>query len=272
MMRKATHYGRTALHAAVLLLLVGTLPAHAQLGFAFDAAFVLDDELEEISGLSVGPGGLLLAVQDELGYIYRLDPVTGRIVARDRFAGDGDYEGIERVGEWIYVLESNGRLYRTPAEEPSRKATKRIRLDLPGGCDAEGLAWDAAGERFWVGCKAADGVNGANGRSLFAFARDGSALKDGIFLKQDVSAAQGLDDFRTSAVAVHPVDGRMFLLSSHPPSLCVLVSGEPSCERLRQETMRQPEGLTFDSAGTLWIASEARGEKPVLHRFLPASK
>lgn len=269
---KTTHYGTTALHAVWLLLLVCALPARGQSGFGFDAAFELDGELEEISALSVGPGGVLLAVQDEEGIIFRLDPATGRVLRKDRFAGGGDYEGIEWVGAWIYVLESNGRLYRTPADDPSRKTTKRIRLDVPRGCDAEGLAWDAPKERFLVSCKAADGVKGATGRSVFTFAQDGAARPERFFFGQDVFVAQGFDDFRTSAVAVHPVDGRMFVLSSHPPALCVLVAGEPSCERLRQATMRQPEGLTFDASGALWIASEARGEKPVLHRFLPVAK
>lgn len=272
MTRKTTHYGTTALHAAILLLLVCAMPARAQLGFAFDAAFVLDAELEEISALSLGPEGQLLAVQDEEGYIYRLDPATGRIAQRDRFAGDGDYEGIEWVGEWIYVLESNGRLSRTPADEPSRNATKRIRLDLPGGCDAEGLAWDASQERFLVACKAADGVKAAEGRSVFAFTAEGKRRAEQFFVDGSAFKAQGVDGFRTSAVAVHPTDGRIFLLSSHPPSLCVLDAGEPSCERLLQETMRQPEGLAFDASGALWISSEARGQKPVLHRFLPAAK
>lgn len=269
--------------AVVALLMAG--PSRAQSGYEWtfqlehpDAVFELAGELEEISALSDGPGGMLLAVQDEEGYIYRLDPETGEVVRRDRFAGDGDYEGIEWVGEWIYVLESDGHFFRTPADHPSRNATVRIRLDLPGGCDAEGLGWDVTSEHFLVACKAADGVRGRQGRSVFAFKENGAAVGEGsplIFLDEDrleTMGVKGLPDMRTSAVTIHPVSGRIFLLSSHEPALCSLDLGAPqtwACADLDLKTMRQPEGVTFDAQGRLWISSEARGKEPTLHRFDP---
>jgi len=236
------------------------------------AVFELDDELEEISALSLGPDGLLLAVQDEDGYIYRLDPESGEVVRRDHFEGSGDYEGIEWVGDWIYVLESNGHFYRTPADQPSRSETIRIRLDLPGRCDAEGLGWNERRQEFLVACKDADGMRGKKGRSVFAFEQDGTLKGISHFFTDTPLKAAGLDGvkaFRTSAVAVHPVSGRIFLLSSDDPSLCQVNAGRMSCQNLDLKTMRQPEGITFDADGALWISSEARGKKPTLHRFDP---
>ena len=282
-MRWAEHTMQTTKSPGMAKMLIGLIllmaPAvQAQPAFNLDrpsAVFELADELEEISALSVGPDSLLLAVQDENGYIYRLDPSSGEVVRRDRFAGSGDYEGIEWVGDWIFVLESNGHLYRTPALQPTRRETLRIRLDLPGGCDAEGLAWDEAGERFLVSCKDADGVRGQRGRSVFAFAWNGERMERALFMDDDLLKSAGLKGvaaFRTSAVAVHPRSGRIFLLSSDDPSLCSVEDGQLSCSDLDLDTMRQPEGLTFDADGVLWISSEARGRKPTLHRFDPAAE
>lgn len=236
------------------------------------AVFELDDELEEISALSAGPEGLLLAVQDEEGYIYRLDPDSGDVIRRDRFSGKGDYEGIEWVGAWIYVLESNGDLFRTPADQPSRSETLRIRLDLPPGCNAEGLGWNAEREEFLVACKDADGRRGVKGRSVFTFERNGTLKGIALFVSEANLEAVGIDgveDFRSSAVAVEPVSGRVFLLASHAPTLCQVDAGKLACDPLSLKTMRQPEGIAFDANGRLWISSEARGKKPTLHRFDP---
>ena len=268
--------GMAKLLAALFVLASSAVQAQP----AFDlnkpaAVFELAGELEEISALSMGPDNLLLAVQDEDGYIYRLDPESGDVVRRDRFAGSGDYEGIEWVGEWIFVMESNGHLYRTPALQPTRGETLRIRLDLPGGCDAEGLAWNGPNERFLVSCKDADGVRGQKGRSVFAFSRIGELIGRELFMDDDLLESAGVDgvsDFRTSAVAVHPITGRIFLLSSDDPALCEINDGQLMCQPLDLKTMRQPEGLTFDTHGALWISSEARGKTPTLHRFDPASE
>ena len=270
-----------ALRAAVCMVLLaamaGTSRAQGDPGWGFDlehpdAVFELPGELEEISALSLGPDGMLLAVQDEEGYIFRLDPDTGSVVRRDRFAGDGDYEGIEWVGEWIYVLESSGHFYRTPAGNPSRDTTVRIRLDLPGGCNAEGLAWDDARQRFLVSCKDADGVRGRKGRSVFSFLENGGLEGRDLFFQDshfEQANVDGVAGFRTSAVAVHPVSGRIFLLSSDNPHLCRVEVEGLSCLPLPLTTMRQPEGLAFDGHGALWISSEARGHEPTLHRFDP---
>lgn len=264
--------------AKVLALLMCLIAGAAEARQAYDLdspsdVFKLSDELEEISALSIGPGGLLLAVQDEDGYIYRLDPASGEVLRRDRFAGSGDYEGIEWVGEWIYVLESNGHLYRTPAAQPSRSQTVRIRLDLPGRCDAEGLGWDPSALHFLVACKDADGVRGRKGRSMFSFAENGELLGRELYFAEkqikQAASTKGLAGFRPSAVAVHPGSGRIFLLTSHDPVLCQIEEDHFSCSPLGLDTMRQPEGLAFDADGALWISSEARGKKPTLHRFDP---
>ncbi|MEM6771391.1 MAG: hypothetical protein AAF597_12485, partial [Bacteroidota bacterium] len=72
--------------------------------YNFDAPTLVGNlaaELDEISGLSLAPGHQqeLLVVQDELGKIFRLNANTGAILWATTFWKDGDYEGVEAVGE-----------------------------------------------------------------------------------------------------------------------------------------------------------------------------
>ena len=76
-----------------------------------DTLFRLPNRLREISGLTVLDDQRLGAVQDEKGKLYVLNLHTGEIEDDPRFDKDGDYEGLARVGDRVFVLRSNGTLY-----------------------------------------------------------------------------------------------------------------------------------------------------------------
>ena len=266
-----------AINFTILFLAVLVCPdsGYGQIPFDLehpDRILPLEDQLEEISALSFGKSGSLLCVQDEDGYIYELSPESGEVLNRFRFSGSGDYEGIESVDDWIFVLKSNGMLYRTVAESPSKSETSRWRLNLPRGCDAEGLGWDASSGRLIVGCKEADGVSGTKGRSLFAFDTTGNLLSDepvAFISAGDLPALHpgGIGHFKPSAVAVDPLSNSWYILSASSPQVCRLNKGKLDCEYFDLPNMRQPEGMAFDAQGNLWIASEARGKRPYIFRF-----
>ena len=80
-----------------------------------------------------------------------------------------------------------------------------------------------------------------------------------------------ISGFKPSALAYHPTDGALYVLSSRPPALAVL---EPSGELrgaaiLPADILPQPEGLAFLSDGTLLITTEAAGNVARLVHFAP---
>lgn len=254
-----------------------------------DARFELPGRLDEVSGLTVLDDGHLGAVQDEKGNLYVLDTATGEVAHTHDFGKDGDYEGVERVGDRVVVLRSDGRLFVITDWEAEEDEAESLDLDLHGGCDAEGLAYDAAGGRLLIACKEDPGRGLRGSRALYAFDLDTSRLgpapayvihadslarSDGEHAVDEavrtlVRPVIDINAFKPSALAVHPQTGEIYVLSSVRKLLVVLDRGGTIAAvwPLGDDLLPQPEGLAFLPDGTLFIASEAAGDAAVLLRF-----
>ena len=251
-----------------------------------DAAFALPSALDEISGLTALDARHLGAVEDETGTLYVLSAETGGVVETRDFGLPGDYEGVEQVGATTYILRSDGRLF---VLSDWRGGSAMVTLDtgLHGDCDAEGLAHD--GERLLIACKESAGRGRPAVRAVFAFDLAQNALLPApvYTIRADSLAARtgapALDErvralvrpfadingFKPSALALHPISGHVYVLSSVRK---LIVALEPdgtvhAVWRLSEPIFRQPEGLAFLPDGTLFIASEGDGGDPVLARF-----
>ena len=77
-----------------------------------DKKIILPNVLLEISGLSWIGNDQLACIQDEDGVIFIYDLRKEAIADQYEFGEDGDYEGIEIIGDDAWVLKSNGNLYR----------------------------------------------------------------------------------------------------------------------------------------------------------------
>ena len=98
----------------------------------------LPDNLTEISGISIDENGVLYAVQDEVGSIFK--KVEDGFVETP-FRKEGDYEGIEVVDSNVYVVKSSGIVYKvsqlgTPEHRPRlrRGRTRWTALFFDGLC------------------------------------------------------------------------------------------------------------------------------------------
>ncbi|MEM8907285.1 MAG: SdiA-regulated domain-containing protein [Bacteroidota bacterium] len=78
--------------------------------------------------------------------------------------------------------------------------------------------------------------------------------------------------FNPSALAIHPLSGNIYILSSSKKIIIVLDSqGEIIyLSRLNKKVHKQPEGLAFDADGTLYLSNEGKSGKAYIHRFAPA--
>ncbi len=249
-----------------------------------DRSVELDKELDEISGLSIAPGGRqLVAVQDEEAIIYWLDPLSGEIQNQKKFWKDGDYEGIETAAGDIWVLKSTGTLYRVRQWDFDQPAVDKYNGPLTKENDVEGLGYLQSEGTLLLACKdkAGDQEIYGDARLIYAFDPRAETFSGRPrFVISRRAILEYLDrhpgitnfakvrkfyeredfDFSPSALAIDPITGYGYQLSSVGKFLLVF---HPSgrvlhVEKLDKKTYTQPEGLCFDGVGNLYVASEGK--------------
>ena len=244
-------------------------------------SFTLDAKLKEISGLSWHTKEtFLLANNDEEGIIYFLDPQTAEIKKEWSFEDKGDFEGIEMVGEQIFLTKSNGTIYEVNGDN------ERIRYKtiLKKKFDVEGLAYNRLKHVLLLICKGT--AVSKKEKTIYAFDLNNKSLipqpilsiqRKTIqqFLIQNTmltnEAAEELSkEFAPSAIAEHPQTGDLYVLSATANLLLVLSpSGQTlHVERLDRELFPQPEGLCFNPQTLdLYISTEGKKGDGMLHYF-----
>lgn len=251
-------------------------------------AFVLPDELREVSGIVAVDERTIACVQDEKGAIYWFDLESGKVVRSAKFGPKGDYEGLARRGEDYFVLRSDGVLLQLAAKNDRYEVAKEI--ELPFGLhEFEGLAIDPAQKRLWIAPKSV-AKDEKDVRVLYAFDLErGEAVPEPVLsfsltdvllaaqrLKVDVpvkTTDKGKEKLQLrlhlSEVALHPATGEVWLLAGADRALLVLDSkgAVQGLHLFPADQLPQPEGATFLPSGDLVIASEGAGGAAVLHMY-----
>ena len=228
-------------------------------------------ELAEISGLTVLSNGNLGAVQDEDGLLFEIEASTGRVVSAEEFRTDGDYEGVEVTPDALWVLKSNGTLYEVRRTDEGLRS-EAIETDLSGRNDAEGLGYDAAGNRLLIALKEHPGKGLGDVRAVFAFdlaTRTLSAAPAYVLDRAVIDTET--ETFKPSALAVRPGTGEVYILSSVKKALLVLDPDGTirAAVSLPVAFYPQPEGIAFAPNGTLYISNEGAGGSATILRFAP---
>jgi len=287
------NYTYTQVIRIVLLLLATTFSANlvAQ-KFIYDLGqptevFKLHEDLEEISGLSYY-NGRLYAVQDEKGWIFALNPVTGKVMERSKFWGKGDFEGIEVFNDHIYVLKSNGNIYKSAIDDIDEEKTVKYDLGFGDKWNFEAIGYDSTFKRIYICAK-----RSSNDQRKEIFARseeDPLAIYqpfhiiDQAFMWSELkknkkrwtervahNIASINYSFNPSAIAVHPVNGEIYVLS-HPVPQLAIYSPDWTLRKiitLDSGSFIQPESICFDEIGNLYIANEGRGSKATISKYVP---
>ena len=250
------------------------------------AVFDLDASLNEISGLSMSPNAAqLAAVQDERGQLFLIDKKTGKSTPSVTFQEEGDFEGIEFVGDTLWCLKSSGKLFKiwNWQKKPFDMAVFKI-AELKTA-NLEGLGYDAKNHRLLLAAKG-EKDDGLWSRTVYAFdlrkqtpsvipAFSVSLTDFQTFLKGKtdkryeklitdyVTAPKTTGfDFGPSGIAVHPISGNIYVLSHFNKTLVVLSPSGKVLEMAKLDKTKfvQPEGLCFDADGTMYISSEIKDQ------------
>ena len=236
-----------------------------------DAVIQLAGSLREISGLTILPSGNLGAVQDERGIIYEIDPLSGQVVAMLPFASAGDFEGIELAPDAVWVLRSDGDLYRVSRDSTGTPAAQKFETALGSSNDTEGLAYDPTENRLLIACKEDPGYGLDRVRSIYAFSLDTETLSERPVFLLERTQVDAEDSFKPSALSIHPATGNLYVLSSVRKALAVMAPDGTfiATVPLDPALFPQPEGIAFAADGTLFIANEGPTGAGTILRFSP---
>ena len=126
----------------------------------------LPESLKEVSGVSLcETQDFIWAVQDEKGVIFKLDIESGTVIDSLPFWKKGDYEGIEIVGDKMFVIKSSGTIYKVQLAGKDSLSIQKFNQHLEKEDDAEGLGYDQQKQQLLIACKI--GKNGE--RKIYPF-------------------------------------------------------------------------------------------------------
>ena len=256
-------------------------------GYSFehpDAVFELPKSLSEISGLTLLDDRHLGAIHDESDKLFVIDLAKGEVKEKHDIGRERDYEGIERVGSEIYVLSSGGVIYEIRDWPNNKRISEKYETNLDMGHDTEGLAYDAVSRRLLIACKEYPGKGMKGYKAIYAFdlankklipeplfkidlvqadeaAKTGRVGPAGI--KKEVSWWKRKKEIKPAALAVHPLTGQLFVISSTKRRLIILnTDGSLAAAfKLPKKHFAQPEGMAFLPNGDLFISNEQANRK-----------
>ena len=241
-----------------------------------------EPELEEISALRpTSTRGIYCAIADEKGEIFLLDLAkNGAITQRILFKDKGDFEGIEMVGDTIFALQSNAKLYQITHWQNNAKPVVEIYENpLNDSRDLEGLCYDRARHSLLMACKEDPELSVK--RSVYAFDLSTKKMLETPVYQIDpnevdqkvvVLAEDKERHFSTSGIAIHPKTNDIYMISTSLKRMAVLdyKTGQlKAAVRLDREVFRQPEGIAFDADGNLYISSEGKKKEGYVVVFHP---
>ena len=243
--------------------------------------FVLPESLNEISGISLSPNGkLIYAIQDENGILYAIDKSSGKVISEKKFYKDGDYEDIACVSdEEFYIVKSTGTIYHIQNTPADTFAIEKIKIGLSKENDVEGLFYDKKHAQLLLSCKEQMDKDHEDIRGVFAY--DLKTNSKSAFMKINkkqienhlVNSYKNTDDsekFSPSAIAIHPIDGNTYWLASKGKMIVILSPDKRLVDALhfKKSVLHQPEGMFFDTDGTLYISNESKKDNPAdIQRF-----
>lgn len=236
----------------------------------------LDLKIKEISGIVWdNVNDEFIAHNDEKGIIFYLDRDTKGVKREFVFSETkGDYEDIAMAKKDIYVLRSDGKLFRIVTDSTGKPNTFDAgQLQSSGKNDFETLYYDAERKALVMLCKNCD-TDDKKVVSAYAYYPDSIGFDNKALYTIDVKKIDSMSPrpttrFQPSAARIHPVLKKLFILSSASNQLVVtdLEGNVENVYMLALKLFPQAEGLAFKSNGDMYISNEAVSSKAELLKF-----
>ncbi|SHF32487.1 SdiA-regulated domain-containing protein [Flavisolibacter ginsengisoli] len=242
----------------------------------------LPPQLNEISGIVKIDNNHILAIEDLHPTLYTLnldkgkasiaDTVSFYETAKDKF----DIEDVAVIGNDAYALWSHGSIFKI-TDWKKGKQVKEIETGLDKKNNTEGLAYDPVTGNLLIACKNESGLadEKKSARALYELDIKSEKLLEKPFLvieSKDLKAMSGDKvKFFPSGVAIHPATHDIYVISTKDTKCMAQFSHDgqlKSFTYLDKDLLEQPEGISFDPSGNLYISTEGKhGQPAYIYQF-----
>lgn len=230
--------------------------------------------LNEISGICFNnDDNTLLAISDSKEKVFLINIHKQKLKDyTDKVVGPGsDIEDVVKVDSAVYLLSSKGIIYEVGAKKDTVRS-----YTFPSGDqnDFETLYYDPSVKSLVMVCKKCPVDKGKDMRSAFRFDLAKKQFDPSAFFTFSTAEVKTLlkDDnakFDPSAAAIHPVNKRLYILSSAGNLLVIADTRGKIIEayELSPEQFPQAEGIAFAPNGDMFITNEGKYGAPTLQMF-----
>jgi uncharacterized protein YjiK len=253
------------------------------------AYFELEETLKNVSGLS--PCAMypksIACIQNEDGKAYMIDKKTGKINSSIFFVTEGQFEGVEMVGDTMFAMKDNGQMYKIWGLNSAHKNVRQVKMNLPRTEQVAGLGYDLTRNRLLITAKGQK--EGDFSKKIYEFdvktnasspipayeitlaqfkefLADKKADRNYSKVYEDYVAKANAKnfDFSPTSLAVNPLDNNIYIMSSLNCVMMVMNAEGKILDivKLKKEMNHAPSGLCFDEEGTMYISNEAKDGKP----------
>jgi uncharacterized protein YjiK len=242
------------------------------------ARWLMPPALKEISGLALTADGRLLTHDDNVGRIFVMDPRSGIILKQFTLGAgvQGDFEAITVAGSDIYLLKSNGSLYRfregaDGAQVPFTFQDTR----LGNECEFESMAFEADSAWLVLPCRRVLQKSLKGQLVIYRWrlgGADSTRLSTFTIPLTQVIGSTGWKGFQPSDMTIDLTTGNYVLISSHEKGLVEIT---PAGVVARAEPLpgehNQPEGVAITKDNILIVSDEGVREPAAitLYRWRP---
>jgi uncharacterized protein YjiK len=244
----------------------------------------MPNSLKEISGLTFINDSVVAAIEDETGTLYFYNLNQKKIIKEVKFAEDGDYEDITRNGKALYIVKSNGDIYEISDFNAEKIEVKEYKTKLKGKNDIEGISYDEERKSLLLSIKEKNlgkHKDDEENKNVYEFIINTQELKEEAVYKINLKTIEkhfegdkvteaskkflkalgnkNLNNvFKTSSITFHPITKELYVLSSIN-KIIIVMDKESNIKKilpLNGSYFSQPEGIAFDSKGTLYVSNE----------------
>ena len=209
--------------------------------------------LNEISGICFNDDdNSLLAISDSKEKVFqinidkqKLKDYTNKVVP-----SNSDIEDVAKVDSAVYMLSSKGIIYELSSKKNDTAKIKAYSFGSNDQNDFETIYYDPSINSLVMVCKKCPVDKGKDLRSAYRF---------------DLATKQ----FDPSAAAIHPINKRLYVLSSAGNLLVIADTRGKIIEgyELNPDQFPQAEGIAFSPNGDMFIVNEGKFGAPTLQQF-----
>ena len=233
--------------------------------------------LNEISGIAYNDeNNTVLAISDSKEKVFdmnvrspKLKDYTHKVVPPN-----SDVEDIVKVKGNLYLLSSKGIIYEVTKNQEDTTAVQSYSFWSAEQNDFETLYYDEASNGLIMMCKSCAADKGKQARSAYRFDLATHQFDSSAFFEISTEAIRKVmkdNDvkFDPSAAAIHPLNKRLYILSSAGNILVITDTRGKVIEgyHLNPDDHPQAEGITFAPNGDMYISDEGKFGHPTLQIY-----